>query len=341
MSKRIYVFDNLKAFLIVMVVMGHLADTYIEASYFKSLYVFIYAFHMPMFVFISGFFHKNKDIKRKVIVWLAIGYMLKILDFLVLLAIGKKPVFHPFSEDGAPWYLFALAAYIGITYLLRDADMRIVLTVALMLGCFSGYYEHIGDFLVLSRIIVFYPYYLLGVMVARLDRKRLLHNYHKLQSLLIVKYLAVAILITWAYLSFGELEMTYPYRRLFTGRNPFGNEFGAFGGLARLGCYAIAFIIGFSICIMISNKKKKFISVLGSKTLQIYFWHWPFLYVFTKYVPIAEICKTLNGRMLYAFLAVPIVILFSFAIFAYPTKWLVEKRHKNTLEDEIAMLFRE
>lgn len=53
-QERKYKFDNLRFILMFLVVFGHflaLQDEY-------SLYRFIYSFHMPAFIFISGYFAK-------------------------------------------------------------------------------------------------------------------------------------------------------------------------------------------------------------------------------------------------------------------------------------------
>ncbi|MES3695799.1 acyltransferase family protein [Mammaliicoccus sciuri] len=59
-KERDHYFDNARFFLIVLVVFGHLTRSYVNDSHiFKALYMFIYSFHMPAFVLISGFFAKG------------------------------------------------------------------------------------------------------------------------------------------------------------------------------------------------------------------------------------------------------------------------------------------
>ena len=57
MKKRIAYIDNLKAFAILLVVLGHVLQyIYCPLSYKdNSLFTFIYSFHMPLFMFISGY----------------------------------------------------------------------------------------------------------------------------------------------------------------------------------------------------------------------------------------------------------------------------------------------
>ena len=59
-KERDYFFDNARALLIFLVVFGHLMEPYRSSSGFiTSLYLTIYSFHMPGFLFISGYFAKK------------------------------------------------------------------------------------------------------------------------------------------------------------------------------------------------------------------------------------------------------------------------------------------
>lgn len=60
MSKRIDYWDNMKAVLIFLVVLGHVILPVRENNDVLSvLFYTIYLFHMPAFVFVAGFFSKN------------------------------------------------------------------------------------------------------------------------------------------------------------------------------------------------------------------------------------------------------------------------------------------
>ena len=87
---RIFLFDNLKFLLMAFVVVGHFANAFIVSSdYYQSIFLFIYAFHMPLFLFLAGLFHKNKDIFPKVLSYLVLGFMLKIVLFLTELILNR------------------------------------------------------------------------------------------------------------------------------------------------------------------------------------------------------------------------------------------------------------
>ena len=56
-KQRDYLFDNYKALLIVLVVMGHFIEPcYRNNEFLYTLKWLIVSFHMPAFIFISGYF---------------------------------------------------------------------------------------------------------------------------------------------------------------------------------------------------------------------------------------------------------------------------------------------
>ena len=59
-NTRDYLFDNYKVLLIVLVVMGHFIEPcYRINAFLYTLKWLIVSFHMPAFIFISGYFLKN------------------------------------------------------------------------------------------------------------------------------------------------------------------------------------------------------------------------------------------------------------------------------------------
>lgn len=66
LAERNYLFDNLKALMLFLVIIGHILDPYIERqdSLYRYVMQYIYLFHMPMFAFITGYFTKNTEKAR-------------------------------------------------------------------------------------------------------------------------------------------------------------------------------------------------------------------------------------------------------------------------------------
>ena len=89
MAKRIEKWDVLKFVLIFTVVLGHIADYYAaESQVMQGLYMFIYTFHMPLFIFVSGLFSKRTvnefridKIFGYIVVYLFLKLLLAVYDF--------------------------------------------------------------------------------------------------------------------------------------------------------------------------------------------------------------------------------------------------------------------
>ena len=68
------------------------------------------------------------------------------------------------TESGVPWFMLAMAAFIILAYVVKEIDPKVVLPVSIIAGCFAGYDSSVSDFLVLSRIIVFFPFYYVDLL---------------------------------------------------------------------------------------------------------------------------------------------------------------------------------
>lgn len=209
-TKRICWWDNIKFVMIVLVVAGHFADTLVAHSgLMKSFYLFIYAFHMPVFLFISGMFYKPERIGRKMMFYITSGFLLKIVTYIAQYAAGGKPEFTLLSEMGAPRFMFCMAFYIGIAYILRNSDKRPVIVITMVLAAFTGYDKNIGDFLCISRTLVFLPFFLLGTVI-KPDK---IAGFRRRNAGWLIP-LGMIILAVWGYLCFGQREHFYILRHL-------------------------------------------------------------------------------------------------------------------------------
>ena len=89
---RIYWVDGLKAFLIYLVILGHCIQ-YTCSTYSDNLvFYIIYSFHMPLFMFISGFVSYKETVKMNVIKRRFIQLMIPFLFYTILGAIVKQDV---------------------------------------------------------------------------------------------------------------------------------------------------------------------------------------------------------------------------------------------------------
>ena len=67
-KERIWYWDTVKFIMILLVVIGHFTERIMsfDDPTFLSVKLFIYSFHMPIFIFIFGLFFKEKNFLRKI-----------------------------------------------------------------------------------------------------------------------------------------------------------------------------------------------------------------------------------------------------------------------------------
>ncbi len=268
MKQRTALWDNIKFLLITLVVVGHLVDNFTDQSeLFKSIFLFIYAFHMPLFLFVSGLFHSNRAVGQRCLFYLSVGFLQKIAFAVLSVLTGQTPGFSLLSDGGIPWFMFVLAAYTGLMYLLRNQNKKYLLGASLVLACFAGYDQSIGDYLYLSRVIAFFPFYLSGMIL----REEKIIECRKNHRWLVIP--AVLVLVCWGYLCVHELDYFYEYRYLFTGRNPFFGELLTYGPVVRLACYGISSVLCFAVIWLVPDKNLGLFSTMGTRSIDVYFWH--------------------------------------------------------------------
>ncbi len=279
-KERIAIWDNLKGILIFLVVLGHFADLYTgQSKDLRSLFLFIYSFHMPLFIFISGLFSKRavreKDWK-KVFEYIVIYLFAKIVFFLSQwICLGVMPEFFLFKESMIPWYALALAVYYMITIILQDVDERYLLAFSIILACFAGYDSTVSTFMAVSRCIVYYPFFLLGYYI---KPEKILYKLEG-KKMHLVAFLMFAVYLIFI---FAMGDSIYWIRPLLTGQNPFSTLglFYPYGGFVRLIYYVIVVILS-CLLILLTPKKKCFLSLIGSRSLYVYLLHYTFLLIIT------------------------------------------------------------
>lgn len=272
-NNRVFLYDNLKFILMLLVVIGHFAMMYVETSeFFLKMVVFIYFFHMPAFIFISGLFSKravnDKDTTiKRVRYFLIIYVVLKILFCLQVYLLQHKFELNLLVADSLPWFMLLMAYFYGITYLLRDVDGKLVLVISITLGCVAGYFDFINDFLCLSRTIVYYPFFYLGYLM---DRNEIVEK----TELPLARIIGAVVIIGFAYLCFFQRDLVWTVNPLFSARRPFSAlTYPATGGLQRL-CYYPAVMLFITSLISLAPRKESIMTVFGQHTLRVYCVHY-------------------------------------------------------------------
>ena len=271
-AERDYFFDNLKAVLIFLVVLGHFLLPIHGKSVLVIIKRLIYVFHMPLFVFVSGYFskkiYKDGQYNFKKILFLIKAYIIFVVAIQAVYAVCGVQSFSEinfFSQSGAPWYLFAMIVwYLTIPWIRKCRPVTVIVwTVVLALT--AGFFRNIGDFLCLSRILVFGPFFYLGYFM---DQKTL----EKALSFRCRRVVVpTAVMICTVILLFGH-KLEDPLSMVYENFSYYELDHPCFGLLFRLGLMAAAFIISWGIMFFIPGKQTS-LSFVGQNTMPVYMLH--------------------------------------------------------------------
>ena len=260
--ERDYFFDNLRLFLIFCVVFCHgIEQVRGDSDIIIILHETILSYMMPMFVFVTGFFSKNmadvNSSKRK-----------KILNFIVLLCICQiiKQLIFGYDTFIQPhygnWYLLAMVVYYYTLPLVAKIKPMYMMPLSILGGLLIGLEANAGA-LQLSRIISFFPFFLLGYYCTKENI-----DIVKTMKFRIIGIITLVLAIIVFVLFFVDI---IPIGILQGNKNFEEMELSVIqGGIYRIWWYCFAPIMGFGICALIPRRKIA-ISFLGARTLLLAF----------------------------------------------------------------------
>lgn len=155
--------DALRGAGILLVVFGHLIEQPSSGSpILQSIYVGIYSFHMPLFVFLSGMFARERleagDYSK--IVWTLV-LPLVVFQF-VYTGMSRLTGWYEYSLFTPYWLLWFIASMIFWRLLLPLFASPGGLVVAVVISMAAGYDDGVGYTLSVSRTLYFLPFFVFG-----------------------------------------------------------------------------------------------------------------------------------------------------------------------------------
>lgn len=111
MTRRLLWLDNLKGFLIILVVLGHSVQCLNPDFQKDILFRYIYSFHMPLFIFVSGYACYRETIKFEMIkkryLQLMIPYI--VWSIIIFITQGHLRLWEMFVyPERSLWFLYVL-----------------------------------------------------------------------------------------------------------------------------------------------------------------------------------------------------------------------------------------
>ncbi len=255
--------------MIFFVVFGHLIEPITNTNEVtKTIYMFIYSFHMPIFIILAGALTKL-DISEKRISKTIGTLMVPFLVFTILYEafniISTGSISH-YTLNWQPywilWFLFSLFVWkLTLPIILQ---FKFPLSISIVISLYAGYIGDVGYFLGVSRTLYFFPFFIVGYKLgpALLSNKYLTAIPKSLYFAIICFNAAVFWLFNdwpqqWLYGSMSYEKLSSVEWYSFVIRTMF---------------YSISFISSIAILMIMSNKKSV-LSTRGKNSLFVYVWH--------------------------------------------------------------------
>lgn len=303
-NERNYYFDNLKVLLIFLVVFGHL----IEHLGIKYVYIYkiIYIFHIPLFTFCSGYFSYNQTPKKILSNIIYPYFVFQTLYCLFNIYILKADNF--IVDFTTPywimWYMLSLLLWNGILILYKQTDnIKVIISIIIsfIFGIIAGKSPTTGYYISLSRTLVFFPFFLLGYYFRyyNLSKATFMSN----------KYIPISVTILslficiYIYLNPDNLIATWLY-----GSAPYSVLKYTF--VDRILIYICSIILSIMVMI-ITPKKKFFLSYIGKYTITVYLLHGFIIKMIYKYKLLAWVSFNIKSLAILCLISLSIILLLS------------------------------
>ena len=266
--------DNFKVLLIFLVVFNHIiafnlvkVDTVVRYVWYA-----ITIFHMPAFVFISGYLSKKPQNVLKNFKNLLIPYVLGYtLTWYSQIWLGRSVDYEILRPTGSVmWYILALFIYrLTIEAL---GKIRFIVPLSILFALWAGTRPEFTTFLSSSRIVVFFPFFVAGY----LWKSEYITAIRKFKG----KWILVAIsgVLLWAipnYMIPNEMGIA-----IFRGNH--GYQLCGLtdpqGVILRLLMYLVSFVVVYTMLALVPDIKLP-LTYVGRHTMGIYFFHYPIMII--------------------------------------------------------------
>ena len=266
MKQRSTFWDNYKGILIFLVVFGHFIYTYASKkpeTLAADLYTFIYTFHMPAFIFCSGYFSRSERSRgRESLTQLLIYYLVFNTLMLVFMNLYRGTEFKFLGPYYSYWYILSLIVWRAAIGHLEKVKGLLVLSILVTL--LMGYSKDFILELSIRRTIGFFPFFAAGYLVNKEKLEQFLANREPRKMLRwLIPVVIVAALSFWAVQYFGitdDATMMASYTKSNT-------------ILHRVLLLAIAAAAIVGMLLVVPNRRIPILSQIGRNSLLIYLAH--------------------------------------------------------------------
>lgn len=286
--RRVPFWDNARFACIMLVVLGHAIQRLIyDSDIAYAMYLTIYAFHMPAFAIISGYFSKSGAPGARQMARIITDILVPYVVFEILWW-GTKWLVEGQVDPNLTqpswtlWFLLALGIFRLVLPYLALLRWPLLWTVLISVGV--GYLPNVDDTFSLARTLGFLPFFALGWWLREhdvVDRLGLLSRRPWWAYAAATALLAGAAWIAWSGIdTWSEVELRY----WFFYDSDYGGlleELHWWAGLVRLGTLAVGLVLSAAFFVFIP-RREMFFTRFGQYTMYIYLLHSFVLYPFRE-----------------------------------------------------------
>lgn len=302
-KERSLIWDNYKGILIFLVVFAHFLYAHsveYPSGIVHKVVTFIYLFHMPAFVFCSGYFSSSDNSRsKKSIVKLLVYYVIFNLLMMLYMHHYNEKEFIFLSPYNSYWYLLSLALWrLSIKYLDK---VKYIIPISLLLALAVGFHSEFSNVLSIKRTIVFFPFFLLGYRLAKGQLSDKFNRFLNTRSSTFKFLMSIFVIVYSIIVYFVLVKFKFTSSMLLMGSYHHNRDV-----IYRVLIFTIALVFMFAILLICPNRKIPVITKAGKNSLGIYVFHRFFTY---EFLLVFLITKYSSMLLIYAFIAAFLCVL--------------------------------
>ncbi|NYE20804.1 acyltransferase family protein [Microbacterium immunditiarum] len=322
-KRRVPFWDNARFACITLVVLGHALQrlTY-DSDIALGLYFVIYAFHMPAFALISGYFSRSDSPNRRQMARVITDILVPYVIFEALWTLTKWLVEGQANPNLTQpswtlWFLLALGIFRLVLPYLALLRWPLAWTIVISIG--AGYLPNIDSTLSLSRTMGLLPFFTLGWWLREhdvVDRLRLLDRRPWWVFAGAVGAFAVAGWVAWFFID--------DWREMNLGGWLFYDEnYSSIGGTqwwaggVRLALIAIALVLVTAFLALVPRGTHWW-THFGQYTMYVYLLHSFVLYPFRE----SGVLRDLEPTWLWLPIVIVASVLIALGLATRPVRWV-------------------
>ncbi|TFC86463.1 fucose 4-O-acetylase [Cryobacterium sinapicolor] len=278
-KRRVPLWDNARWIAITLVVLGHaILKLIAESDVAYEFYLFVYAFHVPLFVAVSGYFARSGPLGTRQLHRLVTDIVLPYVVFETIWTLARWLLGGEFRLDYSTpswtlWFLIALLIWrLALPFLVL---LRHPLLISVVISVGAGYSESIDSTFAISRTLGLLPFFVfgwqlrqwkltdrwLGLNTAGVWRWRIgaITLFTALLGLIVANIDALRVAQVRQFLLYDKAYPAFGYDELWA------------GGI-RLGLILLAFALVVAFLVLIPRRRTWF-TTYGAATMYIYLLH--------------------------------------------------------------------